>query len=179
MTFGGERMMVSATDPVAGTITVLGRSGSSAPLAAGSIGNHTSNGVLYQNDDGSIKRYVTMFTEGTGLIALSPTEALMRVSSGYDLPDPGVCLHVAVDQAFEPMLRPFFYLPFEHHEDAAAQARSVQLFTALGEPQGLEYALLHADLIARFGRFPHRNIVMGRMSTPEEIAYLASGGFAG
>jgi uncharacterized protein (DUF924 family) len=83
------------------------------------------------------------------------------------------------DQAFAPVLRPFFYLPFEHHEDAASQARSVQLFTALGEKQGLEYALLHADLIARFGRFPHRNIVMGRISTPEETAYLASGGFAG
>jgi uncharacterized protein (DUF924 family) len=44
---------------------------------------------------------------------------------------------------------------------------------------GLEYAQLHADLIARFGRFPHRNAVMGRISTPEEIAYLAQGGFAG
>ena len=76
-------------------------------------------------------------------------------------------------------LRAFFYLPFEHHEDAASQARSVALFETLGDKLGLEYAKLHADLIARFGRFPQRNAALGRISTPEEIAYLAQGGFAG
>jgi uncharacterized protein (DUF924 family) len=87
------------------------------------------------------------------------------------------------DRAFEPAMRQFFYLPFEHHEDPAAQARAVSLYEALladgGGQQGLDYARLHADLIARFGRFPHRNAVMGRASTPEESAYLADGGFAG
>ncbi|MES2471805.1 MAG: DUF924 family protein [Pseudomonadota bacterium] len=76
-------------------------------------------------------------------------------------------------------LRAFFYLPFEHHEDAGSQARAVALFEKLGDKQGLDYAKLHADLIGRFGRFPHRNAVMGRISTPEESAYLAQGGFAG
>ena len=76
-------------------------------------------------------------------------------------------------------LRAFFYLPFEHHENAASQAQAVALFEKLGDKMGLEYAQLHADLIARFGRFPHRNAVMGRISTPDEIAYLAQGGFAG
>ena len=83
------------------------------------------------------------------------------------------------DAQTEASLRAFFYLPFEHHEDAASQARAVALFEKLGDKLGLDYAKLHADLIARFSRFPHRNAVMGRISTPEEIAYLAQGGFAG
>jgi uncharacterized protein (DUF924 family) len=87
------------------------------------------------------------------------------------------------DKAFDPPTRQFFYLPYQHHEDRTAQARAVALYEALaadgGDPRGLEYAHLHADLIARFGRFPHRNAVMGRVSTPEETAYLAQGGFAG
>ena len=88
------------------------------------------------------------------------------------------------DQAFDPALRQFFYLPFEHHEDSASQARAVALYEALAAAgdapaQALEYARLHAGLIARFGRFAHRNPVLGRLSTPEEEAYLAEGGFAG
>ena len=83
------------------------------------------------------------------------------------------------DAQTEASLRAFFYLSFEHHEDAASQARAVALFEKLGDKLGLDYARLHADLIARFGRFPHRNKVMGRISTPEESAYLAQGCFAG
>lgn len=87
------------------------------------------------------------------------------------------------DAQTEPDLRAFFYLPFEHHEDAGSQARAVALFEKLsaetGDKLGLDYAKLHADLIARFGRFPHRNAVMGRRPTEEETAYLAQGGFAG
>jgi uncharacterized protein (DUF924 family) len=59
----------------------------------------------------------------------------------------------------------------------------VALFETLaaktGQRENLDYALLHRDLIARFGRFPHRNAVLGRVSTPQEIAYLVQGGFAG
>ena len=87
------------------------------------------------------------------------------------------------DRATEPMLRKFFYLPFEHHEDIASQARAVALFEKLaaetGETDNLNWAKLHRDLIVRFGRFPHRNAVLGRLSTPEEAAYLTEGGFAG
>jgi uncharacterized protein (DUF924 family) len=87
------------------------------------------------------------------------------------------------DQAIDPGLRLFFYLPFEHHEDAASQARAVALCERLTAQTGVkdwrDFALLHQQLIARFGRFPHRNAVLGRISTPEEIAYLAEGGFAG
>jgi len=67
--------------------------------------------------------------------------------------------------------RQFFYLPFEHAEDAAAQARSVSLFATLGE-EYLRWAEAHKAIIDRFGRFPHRNAVLGRTSAPEEIAFL-------
>ena len=67
--------------------------------------------------------------------------------------------------------RQFFYLPFEHAEDAGAQARSVALFATLGE-DFLRWAEAHKVIIDRFGRFPHRNAVLGRASTPEEIAFL-------
>ncbi len=87
------------------------------------------------------------------------------------------------DQASEPGLRLFFYLPFEHHEDAVSQARAVALCERLtaktGAQDWLDYARLHQELITRFGRFPHRNAVLGRISTPEEAAYLSEGGFAG
>ncbi|HEY1927952.1 MAG TPA: DUF924 family protein [Caulobacteraceae bacterium] len=87
------------------------------------------------------------------------------------------------DLAFETNLQPFFYLPFEHHENAASQSRSLDLSARHAERSGrtdyLRFARLHADLIARFGRFPHRNTVLGRVSTPDELAYLASGGFRG
>lgn len=71
----------------------------------------------------------------------------------------------------------FFYLPFEHSESLADQDRSVALQEHLGEL--LKYALEHRDIIQRFGRFPHRNRLLGRETTPEEQAFLESGGFAG
>ena len=76
-------------------------------------------------------------------------------------------------------LRTFFYLPLMHSEDLADQARCVSLYEALGEPNGLAYARIHFDIIEKFGRFPHRNALLGRETTPEEQAFLDSGGFAG
>jgi len=73
----------------------------------------------------------------------------------------------------------FFYLPFEHSEDLADQERSVTLHKAAGNANWLKWAELHADIIRRFGRFPHRNAILGRVSTPEELAFLDDGGFAG
>lgn len=83
------------------------------------------------------------------------------------------------DRGYEPALRAFFYLPFEHSEDMADQDFAVALFEALGDDLYLKYALLHRDAIARFGRFPHRNLVLGRETTHEERAFLDGGGFAG
>jgi uncharacterized protein (DUF924 family) len=74
--------------------------------------------------------------------------------------------------------RPFLYLPFEHSESVADQERSLGLFKALGDAELLRWAELHADIVRRFGRFPHRNAVLGRVSTPEERAFLDGGGFA-
>jgi uncharacterized protein (DUF924 family) len=83
------------------------------------------------------------------------------------------------DAATDSALRVFFYMPLEHAEDIALQERACVLVEAMGDPEFTRYAKLHRDVIARFGRFPHRNQVLGRASTPEELAYLAEGGFAG
>ncbi|MBN9673401.1 DUF924 family protein [Roseibium aggregatum] len=82
------------------------------------------------------------------------------------------------DRAFPKDARAFFYLPFEHSEDMADQDRSVDLFRALGVTDYYHYALVHMDVIRRFGRFPHRNELLGRETTPEEQAYLADNGFS-
>lgn len=76
-------------------------------------------------------------------------------------------------------MRGFFYLPFEHSEDMADQDRSVAFCKAAGDADSLKWAEIHADIIRRFGRFPHRNQVLGRSTTPEEQAFLDSGGFGG
>jgi uncharacterized protein (DUF924 family) len=75
--------------------------------------------------------------------------------------------------------RQFFYLPFEHSEDIADQERCCALFRATGDVELLKWAELHADIIRRFGRFPHRNKILGRATTIEEQAFLDGGGFAG
>jgi uncharacterized protein (DUF924 family) len=83
------------------------------------------------------------------------------------------------DQRLSEADRQFLYLPFMHSEDLSQQERCVVLYRALGEPELLRYADLHADIVRRFGRFPHRNALLGRATTPEEDHFLASGGFAG
>lgn len=83
-----------------------------------------------------------------------------------------------LDQQVDPDLLVFFYLPFEHSEDPQDQARSVELAQRL-DPRSRDFAILHRDIIARFGRFPHRNPHLGRATTPEEQAFLDNKGFAG
>jgi uncharacterized protein (DUF924 family) len=104
------------------------------------------------------------------------TDGLARVAATRAI-DAGWDVAVAAE------LQAFFYLPFEHAEDAAAQQRSLALFEAhaarTGDADSLRYARIHADVIARFGRFPHRNRALGRTSTAEEAAFLAGGGFKG
>src|ERR1041385_4928177 len=82
------------------------------------------------------------------------------------------------DGAF-PAMRGFFYLPFEHSELLADQERGLALYRAAGDADGEKWALIHADIIRKFGRFPHRNAVLGRVTTPEEQAFLDHGGFGG
>jgi uncharacterized protein (DUF924 family) len=81
-----------------------------------------------------------------------------------------------VDAKLSPEQRSFIYVPFQHSEDKADQARSVALFTALGQPLGIDFALRHQAIVDRFGRFPHRNAVLGRTSTEEEEKFLAEPG---
>jgi uncharacterized protein (DUF924 family) len=83
------------------------------------------------------------------------------------------------DAQVQPDMRGFFYLPFEHSENLTDQERAVAFYKTIGDADGLKWAEIHADIIRRFGRFPHRNSVLGRATTPEEQAFLDSGGFAG
>ena len=73
----------------------------------------------------------------------------------------------------------FLYMPFMHSELLADQLRCVELFGKAGNAENLRYAEDHADIIRRFGRFPHRNRILGRMTTSEEQAFLDQGGFSG
>lgn len=83
-----------------------------------------------------------------------------------------------LDQQTDESLRNFFYLPYMHSEELADQDRALVLCTALG-PQSQHHAAQHRDIIVRFGRFPHRNAVLGRATTQAEQQFLDAGGFAG
>ena len=76
------------------------------------------------------------------------------------------------DEGLCPAFKVFFYLPFEHSESLADQERALTLYRGLGEERALQAAIGHHDAIRRFGRFPHRNAVLGREDTPEEAEYL-------
>jgi uncharacterized protein (DUF924 family) len=78
------------------------------------------------------------------------------------------------DQELDKSRLAFLYLPFMHSEDPADQERSVALFEAAGLQDNLHFAHHHRELIRRFGRFPHRNAILGRESSAEELEYLAS-----
>jgi uncharacterized protein (DUF924 family) len=92
----------------------------------------------------------------------------------------------SLDRALPPVLRAFLYLPYEHAEDLALQEESVALFAELRAEappelagyldEALDYARRHRDIVARFGRFPHRNAALGRASTPAEIEFLEQPG---
>ena len=75
-----------------------------------------------------------------------------------------------LDQHLAKQERSFLYMPFQHSENLDDQRRSLLLFTDLGDEEQLRYARLHHDVIERFGRFPHRNTILGRAPRPEEIA---------
>ncbi|MGU5653258.1 DUF924 family protein [Aeromonas allosaccharophila] len=96
-------------------------------------------------------------------------------------------LSIGTDQSLSPLARVFFYLPLEHAESREQQARSVALFEALAAEQAgtpaqatfagfANFARRHQVIIERFGRFPHRNDIQGRTSTPEETAFLQQPG---
>ena len=97
--------------------------------------------------------------------ALAQYFAECAIASGHDL-------------AVDPRLRQFFYLPFEHAESLVTQNRGVSLMEHL-DADSLRWAVLHRDIIKRFGRFPHRNAALGRQTTQAEQEFLEAGGFSG
>jgi uncharacterized protein (DUF924 family) len=82
--------------------------------------------------------------------------------------------NAAVDKGFDEQLQPqergFLYMPFQHSENLADQNHGLLLFTELGDEEQLGYAKKHRDIIERFGRFPHRNAMLGRAARPDEVA---------
>lgn len=90
-----------------------------------------------------------------------------------------VVANAAIEKGFDQQLgierRKFLYLPYMHSEVLEDQERSVALSLVLNDENALAYAKDHADTIRRFGRFPHRNAILGRKSTEEEVAFLADG----
>lgn len=97
------------------------------------------------------------------------TDALARLHAN-------TAIAAGFDAQADPALRLFFYLPFEHSEALDDQDRSIALFKSLGPGAYLDYAVIHRDVIAKFGRFPHRNRALGRESTADEQAWLNAGG---
>jgi uncharacterized protein (DUF924 family) len=91
----------------------------------------------------------------------------------------GRALEHGFDQKVSLSERQFFYLPFEHSEAIADQERACALCAATGDADLLKWAQMHADIISRFGRFPHRNAMLGRATTAEEQAFLDDSGFKG
>jgi uncharacterized protein (DUF924 family) len=98
------------------------------------------------------------------------TDALAREVAGR-------AVERGTDARIDPVLVEFLYMPFMHSENLADQLRCVELFR--NSPDNAKYAEQHADIIHRFGRFPHRNRLLGRATTPEEQAFLDAGGFSG
>jgi uncharacterized protein (DUF924 family) len=102
----------------------------------------------------------------------------MLATDGLALAAAKKAIDAGFDQQFDKELRAFFYLPFMHSEVLAEQERSVELNAAL-DANTQRYAVLHRDIVARFGRFPHRNRMLGRSTSAEEQKFLDEGGFAG
>lgn len=102
----------------------------------------------------------------------------MLATDGLALAVARRAVEAGFDRQAEALLQRFFYLPFMHSEVLAEQERSVEL-NATQDADTQRFAVLHRDIVARFGRFPHRNRMLGRTSTPEEQRFLDEGGFAG
>lgn len=102
----------------------------------------------------------------------------MYATDGKALAHARAAVDAGLDREVDAALRPFFYMPFMHAESLPDQERSVALCTG-ADTNTHRFAVLHRDIIARFGRFPHRNRTLGRTSSDEEQAFLDQGGFGG
>ncbi len=103
----------------------------------------------------------------------------MFASDAKALAVAGAAINAGHDTMLDPGMRAFIYMPFMHSELLADQDRSVALFESLAAEANIKHAREHREIIVRFSRFPHRNAILGRPSTPAEDAYLKGGGFKG
>jgi len=101
---------------------------------------------------------------------------LAFATDGLALREAELAIAAGADRATDVAHRCFFYMPFEHSEALADQQRSVELFDDLGDEEYADYARRHHAVIAQYGRFPHRNVLLGRASTEAELAYLGQPG---
>lgn len=106
-----------------------------------------------------------------------PRNMFRRTAAAFGTDDLAIGIaRRAVDKGFDvgldPQAKPFLYMPFMHSEVSADQERCVDLFRGLGEEDGLKYAIEHRNIVAEYGRFPHRNRVLGRESTQAELDFL-------
>jgi len=101
---------------------------------------------------------------------------LAFATDGLALQEAKLAVEIGADQQVSVECRTFFYMPFEHCEDMDEQDRAVALFKRLGDEEYIDYALRHREVIAAYGRFPHRNAIVGRKSTEAELEYLAQPG---
>ena len=83
---------------------------------------------------------------------------------------------VGADQALRSVERGFLYMPYQHSESLLIHQTAVELYRSLDDPEGYEWELKHQAIIERFGRYPHRNAILGRASTAEEVAFLKEPG---
>lgn len=100
---------------------------------------------------------------GTPGAFLSDPQALKIVKEG---------IFKKFDKVLNKVQKLFFYMPFQHSESLEDQEASLQLYKTLGQPEAFQYAFEHYEIIKRFGRFPHRNKILGRINTVEELEYL-------
>jgi uncharacterized protein (DUF924 family) len=129
-----------------------------------------------ESDDGALALTIVLDQFPRNMFRNDPraysSDALAREVAGRAI-DRGAGGRTAAD------LLEFLYMPFMHSEQLADQLRCVELFRETGNADNLKYAEQHADIIRRFSRFPHRNRVLGRATTPVEQAFLDDGGFSG
>lgn len=102
--------------------------------------------------------------------------ALAFATDGVALREARLAVTAGIDLDIPAERRPFLYLPFEHSENLGDQVQSVKLFTDLGDAEHLDFAIRHCEVIRRFGRFPHRNAALGRVSTEAEIDFMSQPG---
>lgn len=101
---------------------------------------------------------------------------LAFATDGLALREARIAVEAGADRGLSVDQRAFLYLPFEHSENLLDQTRSVALFTDVGDARYLDFAIRHCEVIRQFGRFPHRNAILGRVSTEAEISFLSQPG---